>query len=334
MDWAWFDLAIVVRGNSGCRDVKREAATVTIMNDGFSQSDHPSDRLLHAIEAKRSPVCVGIDPVLEKLPRSIISNANQMAAQIDAIGAYCSQLIRAVAPYVPCIKIQSACFERYSWLGVRKLRELIKASRQSANLEIILDSKRGDIGVTAEHYAADAFGQTSSERDNAACDWMTINSYLGEDGIKPFLDYAGRGAFALVRTSNPSGDEVQNLRLQDGRTVSHVVAEMIARIGTKHIGDRGYSSLGAVVGATKKLDAARLRELMPQQFFLVPGYGAQGGGVQDVLPCFKPDGTGAVVTASRAVIYAFDADDSKWHESVADAAAKFAEEIGRAVGMR
>jgi orotidine-5'-phosphate decarboxylase len=311
-----------------------EAVTVTSMNDGFSQSGHPGDRLLHSIAARRSPVCVGIDPVLERLPTSVRSNANETAAQIDAIGEYCSQLIRAVAPHVPCIKFQSACFERYSWLGVRKLRDLITTTASLANVEIILDAKRGDIGVTAEHYSADAFGRANCDMDISAFDWMTINSYLGEDGIKPFLDYAGHGAFALVRTSNPSGDEIQNLKLQDGRTVSHAVAEMIARIGSNQIGECGYSSLGAVVGVTKKHDAARLRQLMPQQIFLVPGYGAQGGGVQDVLPCFKPDGTGAIVTASRSVIYAFDPGDPKWYQSVDDAAAKFAEEIGRAVGMR
>jgi orotidine-5'-phosphate decarboxylase len=109
---------------------------------------------------------------------------------------------------------------------------------------------------------------------------------------------------------------------------------LIASIGAKYVGERGYSSLGAVVGATKRDDAKRLREIMPLQLFLVPGYGAQGGGVDDVLPCFKSDGTGAIVTASRSVIYAFKQDDPKWMDSVADAAAKFADEVGRAVGMR
>jgi orotidine-5'-phosphate decarboxylase len=138
----------------------------------------------------------------------------------------------------------------------------------------------------------------------------------------------------LVRTSNPGGDAIQNLQLKDGRTVSQAVGELIAHIGSQHIGTRGYSSLGAVVGATKREDAARLRQIMPQQMFLVPGYGAQGAGLDDVLPCFKPDGAGAIITASRSVIYAFKQDDPHWINSVADAAAKFAEEIGRAVGLR
>jgi orotidine-5'-phosphate decarboxylase len=109
---------------------------------------------------------------------------------------------------------------------------------------------------------------------------------------------------------------------------------MVARIGSAHIGSRGYSSLGAVVGATRPHDAKRLREIMPQQIFLVPGYGAQGAGIDDILPCFKSDGSGAIVTASRSVIYAFKQDDPKWADAVADAAARFADEVGRAVGMR
>ena len=122
--------------------------------------------------------------------------------------------------------------------------------------------------------------------------------------------------------------------MKDGRTVAEAGGGVIASIGSKYIGERGYSSLGAVVGATKREDAKRLREIMPQQLFLVPGYGAQGGGVDDVLPCFKSDGTGAIVTASRSVICAFKPDDPKWMDSVAEAAARFAEEVGRAVGTR
>ena len=292
-----------------------------------NKPSHAADRLMASIELKRSPVCVGIDPVLEKLPAAIRPRNASAERCAAALAEYCRLVIAEVRPFVPCLKFQSACFERYGEHGVKALRELIGEARSSNDVQIILDAKRGDIGVTAEHYAAAAFTA------EAPADWLTINSYLGEDGMTPFM-LAGRGAFALVRTSNPGGDAIQNLQLSDGRPVSHAVAALVTRIGSTCVGARGFSSLGAVVGATKPDDAKALRQAMPQQVFLVPGYGAQGGGIDDVLPCFKTDGSGALVTASRSVIYAFEPDDPAWHKAVADAAAAFAEEVGRAVGMR
>jgi len=282
-----------------------------------------------AIEEKRSPVCVGIDPVLERLPDNVHA-VKPFPESVGRILGFSVAVIRAIAPFVPCVKIQSACFERLGMESSFALESALIGARKSG-VQLILDAKRGDIGISAEHYAEAAFADDPMYARGA--DWLTINSYLGEDGITPFLR-PGHGAFSLVRTSNPGGDEIQNLELKKGGTVSHAVGEMNARIGSRHIGDRGYSSLGAVVGATKPQDAKRLREIMPQQIFLVPGYGAQGGGIDDVLPCFKSDGTGAIVTASRSVIYAFKKDDPKWMDSVADAAAKFADEVGKAVGMR
>ncbi len=294
---------------------------------------HPADRLLAAIEAKRAPVCVGIDPVIERLPRTLLPKGPNASFISGSLDEFCIQVEEAISPHVPCIKYQVACFERYLADGWAELASLIAGARieYSHDVETILDAKRGDIGISAEHYAK-AYFENHGDADQP--DWLTINSYLGDDGITPFLKHEGHGAFALVRTSNPGGDALQNLQLKDGRTVAEAVGAMIAKIGGSYVGTRGYSSLGAVVGATKPQDARRLREIMPQQIFLVPGYGAQGGGVDDVLPCFKSDGTGAIVTASRSVIYAFDPKDPKWMNSVADAAAKFADEVGRAVGMR
>ncbi len=307
-------------------------ATLSRMSES-TRPTHAADRLIAAIEDKRAPVCVGLDPVVEKLPLSLRPELGDPAGCVLAIVDFCSEVLNAVSPYVPCIKVQAACFERYPTYGWHNLAELLSGVRiTKPEIAVILDAKRGDIGISAEHYAAGAFESDIDSGDGIA-DWLTINAYLGEDGITPFLR-EGHGAFALVRTSNPGGDQVQNLELKDGRTVSHAVGEMVAHIGSTRMGQRGYSSLGAVVGATKPHDAKRLREIMPQQMFLVPGYGAQGGGIEDVLPCFKPDGGGAIVTASRSVIYAFRPDDPKWMDSVADAAAKFADEVGRAVGMR
>ena len=295
---------------------------------------HVADRLLAAIDSMRAPVCVGIDPVVEKLPHVLRPNDDSAASIVSAIRAFCEQLIEAVIPYVPCIKFQSACFERYGSVGVSALEQLMASAGRHADLQVILDAKRGDIGISADQYAAAAFQPTVKQSTHATPDWLTIKSYLGSDGIEPFLKHERHGAFALVRTSNPGGDAIQNLVLRDGRTVAQAVGDLIAQIGSRYVGSRGYSTLGAVVGATKSEDVMKLRRIMPQQIFLVPGYGAQGGGVEDVLPCFNSDGAGALVTASRSVMYAFTPNDARWNESVANAAAKFADEVGSAVGKR
>lgn len=293
---------------------------------------HAADTLLEAVDRLAAPACVGIDPVLARLPESLRPGDDSAASAARAIRTFTLEVLDAVAACVPCVKLQSACFERYGQAGIKVLEECIAAARERG-LQIILDAKRGDIGISAEHYAAAVFGDQAGDADAARPDWVTVNSYLGEDGIRPFLG-EGRGAFALVRTSNPGGDAVQAQRLADGRTVAESVAEMVASIGEAFVGARGYSNLGAVVAATRAEDAARLRRLMPRQIFLVPGFGAQGGSVEDVLPCFDADGRGAIITASRSVIYAFTDGAGAWKKPIAEAAERFADELGRAAGMR
>ena len=297
-------------------------------SDSQSAPSHAADRLIDAIDRLAAPVCVGIDPVADRLPDALKPASDSPKATVEAIADFTGGLIDAVADHVPVVKFQSACFERYGHRGVAVLEEAIAEARQRG-LEVILDAKRGDIGISAAHYAAAAFGPHRDESPN----WLTINSYLGEDGIRPFL-VEGCGAFALVRTSNPGGDELQAQKLADGRSIAECVAEIVATIGSDHVGQSGYSALGAVVGATKAKDAEELRRVMPQQIFLVPGFGAQGGGVADVLPCFADRGRGALVTASRSVIYAFKPDQADWQLAVREAAERFADDIGRAVGLR
>ncbi|MCA9286435.1 MAG: orotidine-5'-phosphate decarboxylase [Phycisphaerales bacterium] len=280
---------------------------------------HASDRLLAAIDRIGAPVCVGLDPVVERLPTAVGSGI----APIERIERYCSDLLDALSGTVPCVKPQSACFERFGHQGVAVLERIVARSR-ALGLEVVLDAKRGDIGISAEHYAEAAFGHA------AAADWITVNGYLGEDGIRPFLR-PERGAFVLVRTSNPGGDALQQEALADGRTIAQAMADLVATIGAGRIGQRGYSDLGAVVGATKRQDAVELRRRMPQQILLVPGYGAQGGSLDDALVCFNRDGQGAIVTASRSVIYAFERDDPRWQDAVHAAAAAFRDEVGGAV---
>ncbi len=268
----------------------------------MAEASHPADRLIAAVEHIGSPVCVGIDPVLSRLPPAL-------SRDVEGVGVFCKGIIDAVAGQVAAVKFQSACFEALGWKAMSVLTELRELAHRQG-LQVILDAKRNDIGISAGHYAA------AATADGAPCDWITVNPWLGEDGIVPFLE-AGLGVFALVRTSNPSGDSVQAQQLTDGRSVAESVADLVADLGRSWLGKRGYSALGAVVGATKTDEVAALRSRMPHQFFLMPGFGAQGGTPQDVVPALGTDGFGALVTASRSVIYAEGED---WQQAIADAA--------------
>lgn len=290
-----------------------------------AEPEHPADRLLRRIDAVGAPACVGLDPVVERLP-AVLRPASGDAAAAAAIEAFSVGVIEAVRGAAAAVKVQAACFERHGPEGVAALCRVLAAARATDGLEVILDFKRGDIGVSADHYAAAARGPM-------AAGWTTVSAYLGTDALVPFLG-AGHGAFALVRTSNPSGDAVQSLRLSDGRTVAEAVADLVAGCGADRCGISGFSALGAVVGATKPADAAALRARMPQQMFLVPGYGAQGGAIDDVLPCFRADGRGALVTASRSVIYAFDPAERHWADAVRRAADGLRHELAAGLGVR
>jgi orotidine-5'-phosphate decarboxylase len=290
-----------------------------------SAAEHPADRLLAAAERAGAPTCVGLDPVAEKLPPELRPAAGDAAAAA-AVEAFSAAVVDAVAGIVPAVKVQAACFERHGAPGFAALARVLAHAASKDGLEVILDFKRGDIGISADHYAASARGPLRAG-------WTTVSPYLGSESIVPFLA-PGHGAFALVRTSNPSGDAVQSQRLADGRTVAEMVADLVASVGGAHLGSRGFSALGAVVGATKRADAAALRARMPAQVFLVPGFGAQGGGVDDVLPCFRADGQGALVTASRSVIYAFGPGDRDWRGSIRRAAEDLRAQIGAALGAR
>jgi len=266
-----------------------------------------------------APICVGLDPVFAKLPATVRRDA---PSEVAAIERFSLALLDSVEGIAPAVKPQSACFERYGAEGYAALARVIAAAR--GRFEVILDWKRGDIGISSDHYAAGACA--------LGADWVTASPYLGLDGLRPFLA-AGLGVFALVRTSNADGDRVQSCVLATGGVVADAVAALVADEGAQWLGADGMSSLGAVVGATKSADVARLRALMPSQIFLVPGYGAQGAGAAEVGACFSSDGRGAIITASRSVIYAFEAHeahgthDPQWSDSVRSAAKRFACEI-------
>ncbi len=302
-------------------------------------STHFADRFLAEAKAKGAPVCVGIDPVLSKLPQSLkplkadgkLVEDNARVA-LEAIRVWGLGLLNAVAPHVPCVKFQSACFERYLWPGVELYHELTVEARR-LGLLVIGDAKRGDIGISAEHYAAGCLADApyTDLQKPLGPDALTANAYLGADSLEPLVKLAGaqgKGLFALVRTSNPGGDALQSLKLADGRSVSDAVADIVTQSGAGHIGQSGYSLMGAVVGATKPQDAIGLRTRMPQALFLVPGFGAQGGTADDVKPCFKSDGTGAIITASRSVIFAYEKPATNdWQGAIAAAAADLNKQI-------
>jgi len=283
----------------------------------------PAELLAAALDRVGSPVCVGLDPVLESLDADLRSRHHE---PIAAIAEFCHGVVRAVSPFAPAIKIQSACFERYGWKGVALLEEVASEARQRGMI-VVLDFKRGDIGISAAHYAAAAV--------RAHAQWVTVSGYLGPSGVTPFLE-AGLGAFVLVRTSNPDSDAVQAHMLTDGRSVAAMMADHVRELGAASIGSRELSSVGAVVGATKAGEGAMLRARMPNAVFLVPGYGAQGGTAADVRALLRPGApsaatSGVLVTASRSVIYAKGderTDAAKpWDQRVAAAAQTLAIEI-------
>ncbi|MFG0248877.1 MAG: orotidine-5'-phosphate decarboxylase [Phycisphaeraceae bacterium JB051] len=298
---------------------------------------HFADRLLDTISRKGSPVCVGIDPVLEKLPRELQPSTNgssevNINEAVAAITSWTRDVLEAVVDHVPVVKFQSACFERYLWHGVEALHRLIHLATEMG-LVVICDAKRGDIGISSSHYAAGNLADSNLQGVGTlkGADSLTVNGYMGHDCLQPFIDVDNpqkKGQFSLVRTSKPGGDRIQTLKLADGRELVDEMAAFIAELGEQSVGDCGYSLLGAVVGATKVEDIARLRGLMPQQIFLVPGYGAQGGGAEDVKASFKQDGTGAIITASRSVIYAHTRlPDMHWKDAVAQGAKELNTEI-------
>jgi orotidine-5'-phosphate decarboxylase len=292
-------------------------------------SAHFADRLRAAVGAKGSPVCVGIDPRWDRLPPALRASPEPEAtAKLAKIGEFCWQVLQAVAPHVPAVKPQSAYFEAFGAAGVETYFQVVRWARE-LGLIVIGDVKRNDIGSTAEAYAA---GHLAGDQTPDA---VTVNGYFGRDGLEPFLHRCreeGKGVFVLVRTSNPSAGEVQDFASAGGRRLYEHVAGMVAELGDGEglLGDGGDSAVGAVVGATYPDEARRLRKIMPRQVFLVPGYGAQGATAADCVAAFRPDGTGAIVNASRSVIYAFAEEryaDMPWPRAVAAAAEAFAEDV-------
>ena len=307
-------------------------------------TQHFADSLLAAIEKKGTPLIVGIDPVYEQLPESIRTHrelyvAEDLEACVDAILEFCTRLLQVIAPHVPAVKINSAFFEQYYAYGYEAFTAVVQEAA-AHGLLVINDAKRADIGNTSERYALATLSDPSfsSLDQNVGPDAVTISPYMGADSVGPFIKLAGeegKGVFVLVRTSNPGAAEIQDALLSDGTPVYQHVGRLVGKWGEPLVGARGYSAVGAVVGATNPQQLATLRAMLPQTLFLVPGYGAQGATAADVAKAFKADGTGAIINSSRAIIQAHK--DPKyagmpWEKAVEQAVLAARAEIGAALG--
>lgn len=287
---------------------------------------HFADRLLDEIARKGSPICVGIDPIYEMLPDEIAGKADErdpddLDACIDAIFEFTVKVLKIVAPLVPAVKFQSAYFEKYLWEGVEAYYELIHEAKE-LGLLVIGDVKRCDIGSTSEAYAAAHLADITFEGmdETVTPDAITINPFLGMDSVEPFVKVAretGKGLFVLVRTSNPGSAEFQDAKTADGRTFSEMLADRLQTLAGEMVGRSGFSLLGAVVGATQPHTMQSLRERLPNSLFLLPGYGTQGATAEMTRAAFK-NGQGAIVSASRSILYAHrDAKALRsWDESL------------------
>jgi len=285
------------------------------------------DRLEAAVRAKKSVLCVGIDPRLDKLPADVRAAAGGDAAR--ALERFGLELLDLVAPHAACVKPNIAFFEAYGLAGLSAYRAILSGAR-ARGLLAIGDVKRGDLGATAEAYAQ---AHLAAGADFEA-DAITVHGFMGGDSAAPLVEAAvkaGKGLFVLVRTSNPGAKDLQDLPTDAGPVFERMAA-LVRAWGAPHRGRGGLSVVGAVVGATWPAESARLRSLLPDAPFLVPGYGAQGATAKDVTAAFLPGGRGAVVNASRSITFpTLRTPEASWRDAVVAAARAAKEELHAAV---
>lgn len=286
-----------------------------------------ADRLTERIKSTGNPVCVGLDPRFSQIPqvlRGQVTSAN-LQEVASVYQRFCCEVIDVVAEKVPVVKPQAAFFEQIGPHGMVALAEVINYAT-ARNLLVILDGKRNDIGSTAAAYAEAYLGSHGASAWGA--DSLTVSPYLGDDSLAPFVSRCKEehaGIFVLVKTSNPGSGHLQDLEL-DGKTIFARVAEWVEQANQPLIDPCGYGPIGAVTGATHPEQLNAIRDLCPHSYLLVPGYGAQGGGAQDIAGAFDDSGLGAIVNSSRGIIFAHQRDDLKdrfgeddWQDAVAEA---------------
>lgn len=280
--------------------------------------------LIEKIIEMKNPTVAGLDPKLDYVPQYIREKyyaqyGKTLEAAAEALYEYNTALIDALCDIVPAVKPQMAYYEMYGWQGVRTFDRTVKYAK-SKGMYVITDGKRNDIGATMESYATGHLGLTDVEGEKIAAfgaDALTVNGYLGTDGIKPLLNVCAeqdKGIFVLVKTSNPSSGELQDLKLESGESIYSRMASMCDEWGKELPGKYGFTGVGAVVGATYPEQLTELRAAHPSIFFLVPGYGAQGGGAKGLVGAFNKDGLGAVVNSSRAIMCAYKKEGCDEHD--------------------
>lgn len=291
-----------------------------------------TDLLIDKIAEKRNPTVAGLDPRLEFLPDELRKTATDAESSAKAVAEFNCRIIDEIKDVVPAVKIQSAFYELFSYHGVRAMEETARYAKDNG-LIVMADVKRNDIGPTAEAYAA-------AYIDGDLYDYITVNPYAGVDGIKPFTDLCARknkGIFVLARMSNPSAADIQNMTLAGGEPLYLHIGGLIEKWGENAIGEYGYSAVGAVVGATNPDEAKKLRARLKSVFFLVPGYGAQGGKGADAAASFDANGRGAIVNNSRGIIAAYKTDKYKgmtYYAAARAAAVAMAEDLSSALKLK
>ncbi len=272
------------------------------------------DRLIEKIKQTNNPTVMGLDPRYEMIPKYVTSKYEQDLEGVGkAIIEFNKSLIDATCDIVPAIKPQIAFYEMYGISGMKAFKETCQYAKEKGMI-IIADCKRGDIGSTASGYSNAFLGKTSiGEKQKAIydVDFITVNPYIGTDCVKPFIEDCikyDKGIFVLAKTSNPSSGELQDLKLENGKEIYSQVTDLIEKWGEDLRGKYGYSSVAAVVGATYPEQLEKIRKQAPHTYFLIPGYGAQGGKASDIALGFDQNGLGGIVNASRSLMCAYKSD--------------------------
>lgn len=278
------------------------------------------DELIEKTIETKNPTVVGLDPDISKIPacyKTNNNNANPLSTVAEVIYKFNCDIIDTVAEIVPAIKPQMAFYEKYGSYGVAAFEKTV-AYAKSKGLVVIEDAKRNDIGNTAKAYADGHLGVIETLEGSYTSafdvDFLTVTPFLGSESLNPFIDVCkknNKGIFVLVKTSNISSGEIQDVITKDGISISQSLAMYVANQSEAVDGKYGYSSIGAVVGATYPEEAVTLRKIMSKSYLLVPGYGVQGGGAKDILPCFNYDGLGAIINSSRGILYTHMSDEER-----------------------
>ena len=280
------------------------------------------DKLIDKIKETNNPTVIGLDPRYKMIPEYIKNKYQKnLEGVAKAIVEFNKALIDATYDIIPAVKPQIAFYEMYGLEGMKAFEETCKYAKEKGMI-VIADIKRGDIGTTAKAYSNAFLGKTKiGEQEECIydVDFVTLNPYMGIDAIKPFIEDCekyNKGAFILVKTSNPSSGDLQDLKLENGEEVYTKVAKLVEEWGKNLIGEYGYSSISAVVGATYPKQLEDLRKVAPHTFFLIPGYGAQGGKAEDIALGFDENGIGGIVNSSRGLMCAYKSD--LWKDKYAE----------------